>query len=182
MSLQRTLKTKPEMQQQYVEFMGKIFGNGHAEVAPPLKETEECWYLPTFGVYHPQKPNQIRVVFDSSAQWSGISLNDVLLKGPDLNISLLGVLVRYRKEKIAILADIRQMFHCFLVHEDHRNFLHFLWHMDNNINKEVIENRMKVHVFGNSPSPAVAVYGLRRANREGAQGHGDDTVNFVHPV
>lgn len=125
-SLQRTLKRKPEMQHQYVEFMGKVFTSGHAEVAPPLKESEEFWYLPTFGVYLSQKPNQIRVVFDSSAQWSGISLNDVLLKSPDLNNSLLGVLIRFRKEKIAILADICQMFHCFLVHEDHRNFLRFL--------------------------------------------------------
>lgn len=38
---------------------------------------------------------------------------------------------------------------------------------------------MKVHVFGNSPSPAVAIYGLWRAVKEGAQKHGTDTVNFV---
>ncbi|XP_034163934.2 uncharacterized protein LOC117598271 [Pangasianodon hypophthalmus] len=177
--LQRTLKRKPEMQQQYVAFMEKIFTNGHAEVAPPLREGDECWYLPTFGVYHPQKPNQIRVVFDSSARYSGVSLNDVLLTGPDLNNSLVGVLLRFRKEKVAILADIQQMFHCFLVHDDHRNFLRFLWHKDNDVNKEIIEYRMKVHVFGNRPSPAVAIYGLRRAIREGAQEHGADTVKFV---
>ncbi len=160
--LQRTLKRKPE----YVAFMEKIFSNGHAEVAPPLREEDECWYLPTFGVYHPQKPNQIRVVFDSSARYSGISLNDVLLTGPDLNNSLVGVLLRFRKERVAILADIQQMFHCFLVCDDHRNFLRFLWHKDNDVNKEVIEYRMKVHVFGNRPSPAVAIYGLRRAIRK----------------
>ncbi|XP_059828204.1 uncharacterized protein LOC132395502 [Hypanus sabinus] len=131
MSLQKTLKRKPEMQQQYVAFMEKIFANGHAEVAPPLREGEECWYLPTFGVYHPQKPNQIRVVFDSSAQCTGISLNDVLLTGPDLNNTLLGVLPCFQKEKVVILADIQQVFHCFLVQEDHRNILRFLWHKCN---------------------------------------------------
>lgn len=52
-SLQSTLKRKPEMQQQYVAFMEKIFASGHAEVAPPLREEDECWYLPTFGVYYP---------------------------------------------------------------------------------------------------------------------------------
>lgn len=45
-------------------FMEKIFLNGHAEVAP-LKEDEERWYLPTFGVYHPKKTDNIRVMFDS---------------------------------------------------------------------------------------------------------------------
>lgn len=178
-SLQRTLKKRPEMQEQYMKFMEKIFTNGHAEVAPPLEPDEECWYLPTFGVYHPQKPNQIRVVFDSSAQYSGISLNDVLLTGPDLNNSLLGVLLRFRKEKVAILADIQQMFYCFLVDKSHRNYLRFLWHKDNDITKEVIEYRMRVHVFGNGPSPAVAIYGLRRAIREGVWEYGADTVKFV---
>lgn len=88
------------MQEQYVAFMEKIFANGHAEVAPPLREDEECWYLPTFGVYHPQKPNQIRVVFDSSTQYSGVSLNDVFLTVPNLNNSLLGVLLRFRKRRL----------------------------------------------------------------------------------
>ncbi|KAI3352353.1 hypothetical protein L3Q82_005321 [Scortum barcoo] len=173
------VQRKPQMQEQYVEFMEGIFSNGHAEVAPPLKQGEECWYLPTFGVYHPQKPNKIRVVFDSSAQYSGVSLNNVLLSGPDLNNSLIGVLLRFRKETVAIMADIQQMFHCFMVREDHRNYLRFLWHKDNDVNKEVIEYRMKVHVFGNSPSPAVAVYGLRKAIQAGAKDHGADTVKFV---
>lgn len=178
-SLQRQFKRNPQVQEQYVAFMEKIFANGHAEVAPPLEEDEECWYLPSFGVYHPQKPNQIRVVFDSSAQYAGVSLNDVLLTGPDLNNSLLGVLLRFRKERVAVLADIQQMFHCFLVHENHRNFLRFLWHEDNNLSKPVVDYRMRVHVFGNSPSPAVAIYGLRRAIAEGAQKYGPDTVKFV---
>lgn len=44
---------------------------------------QECWYLPMFGVNHPKKPSSIRVVFDSSARYGGVSLNDVLMKGPD---------------------------------------------------------------------------------------------------
>lgn len=178
-SLKRNLQRKPQMQEQYVEFMEGIFSNGHAEVAPPLEQGEECWYLPTFGVYHPQKPNKIKVVFDSSVQYSGVSLNTVLLSGPDLNNSLIGALLRFRKETVAIMADIQQMFHCFMVREDHRNYLRFLWHKDNDVNKEVIEYQMKVHVFGNSPSPAVAVYGLRKAIQAGAKDYGADTVKFV---
>ncbi|XP_054867909.1 uncharacterized protein LOC129347292 [Amphiprion ocellaris] len=178
-SLQKTLRRKPKVKDQFLEFMNKIFQNNHAEVAPPLLENEECWYLPTFGVFHPQKPHNISVVFDSSAKHSGMSLNDTLLKGPDLNNSLVGVLIRFRKEQVAILADIQQMFHCFLVCSDHRNYLRFLWHKDNDMSKEIINYRMRVHVFGNSPSPSVAIYGLRRAIKEGAHKHGADTVKFV---
>lgn len=118
--------------------MGKILDNNHAEVAPELSDGEECWYLPLFGVYHPKKPDQIRGVFDSSAKFKGVSLNDVLLSGPDLSNSLLGVLIRFRKEMVAVTADVQHMFHCFLVREDHRNFLRFLWYKYNDLEKEII--------------------------------------------
>lgn len=130
LSLKRNFEKKPEMRDHFLSFMDKIFKKVHAELAPPLSEKEEQWYLPTFGVYHLKKPKQIRVVFDSSAKHNGISLNDVLLTGPDLNNTLLGVLISFRKEAIAFTADIEQMFYCFLVREEDRNFLRFLWFQD----------------------------------------------------
>ena len=178
-SLRRTLEKRPKMKAQYFEFMEKLFVNQHAEVAPPLPEDQECWFLPSFGVYHPRKPEQIRVVFDSSAPFEGISLNDVLLTGPDLNNSLLGVLLRFRKELVAVTADIQHMFHCFVVREDHRDYLRFLWYRDNNPSNDIIDYRMCVHVFGNSPSPAVAIYGLRRAAKQGEVDFGSDTRQYV---
>jgi hypothetical protein len=51
----------------FLSFMQKLFDNGHAELAHPIKIGKEVWYLPIFGVYHPRKPDQIRRVFDSSA-------------------------------------------------------------------------------------------------------------------
>jgi hypothetical protein len=90
-------------------------------------------------VYHTKKPEQIRGVFDSSAKFNGVSLNNVLLTGPDLSNRLLGVLVRFRREMIAVTADVQHMFHCFIVREDHRNYLRFLWYKDNDFEKELIE-------------------------------------------
>lgn len=179
-SLCRTLERKAEMKQHFVTFMQRIFDQDHAELAPPLAEGEECWYLPIFGVYHPHKPGQIRVVFDSSAKYQGVSLNDVLLTGPDLNNSLLGVLIRFRREQVAVTADIEQMFHSFIVREDHRNFLRFIWFKNNDPMDEVVEYRMRVHVFGNSPSPAVATYGLRRAALYGEDEFGHAAKEFIH--
>ncbi|XP_061432402.1 uncharacterized protein LOC133358195 isoform X1 [Lethenteron reissneri] len=177
-SLRRTLDKKPEMKNNFASFMKNIFDSGHAEAAP-LEEGQECWYLPIFGVYHPKKPDQIRVVFDSSAQFKGIFLNNVMLTGPDLNNSLLGLLIRFRKESIAVTADIQQMFHCFIVREDDRNYLRFLWYHNNNVDDRFVEYRIKVHVFGNSPSPAVATYGLRRTVQAGEGEFGKDAKRFV---
>ncbi|XP_060081306.1 uncharacterized protein LOC132560657 [Ylistrum balloti] len=55
------------------------------------------------------------------------------------------------------------MFYCFKVIQEHRNFLRFLWYANNAFENPLIEYRMTAHVFGNAPSPAVAIYGLRKA-------------------
>lgn len=151
-SLDRSLEKNPLKKEQFLAFMEKMFQRGHAERAPPSIEGEECWFLPIFGVYHPKKKDQVRVVFDSAVKHNGISLNDVLCSGPDLTNSLLGVLLRFRQEPVAIVADIEQMFYCFKVNEEHRNYLRFFWHEGNDFHKPLVEYRMCVHVFGNSLS------------------------------
>lgn len=178
-TLRRRMERSQEMREHMLAFMQRIFESGHAEPAPLLPRDQERWYLPIFGVYHPRKPGQIRAVFDSSAKHDGISLNDILLSGPDLNNSLLGVLTRFRKEPIAVVADIEQMFYCFRVCEEHRDFLRFLWFQNNDPAREVAEYRMTVHVFGNSPSPAVAIYGLRRAALQEEDEYGLEAKQFV---
>ncbi|KAH3817028.1 hypothetical protein DPMN_118554 [Dreissena polymorpha] len=155
--------------------MGELLANGHAEIAPKLQDNSECWYFPIFGVYHPKK-SKIRVVFDSSVWYDGVSLNSVLLKGPDLTNSLLGVLLRFRRELVAVSVDIEQMFYCFGVHESDRDYLRFLWHEDNDVSKPLVEYRMSKHVFGNSPSPAIASYALRKS----VEKSNDDVRQFVH--
>lgn len=59
--------------------MDGVFKDG--DVSPREGNT---WYIPHHGVYHPRKPEKIRVVFDCSAKFAGTSLNDHLLTGPDL--------------------------------------------------------------------------------------------------
>ncbi|MES9882784.1 MAG: hypothetical protein ABW185_18100 [Sedimenticola sp.] len=178
-TLDSSLRKDPNKKEHFMNFMQGVLDNKHAELAPPLTDDEERWYLPIFGVYHPRKPNQIRAVFDSSAKHNGISLNDVLLTGPDMTNSLLGVLLRFRKESVAATTDVQQMFHCFYVREDHRNFLRFLWYKDNNMDNDLVEYRMCVHVFGNAPSPAIATYGLRKTAEASVETFGQDVKAFV---
>ncbi|XP_069122241.1 uncharacterized protein [Argopecten irradians] len=178
-SLTASLRKNTRKKDHFVQFMAKILEKGHAELAPNTNPTKERWYLPIFGIYHAKKPDSLRVVFDSSAKYQGVSLNDSLLKGPDLANSLLAILMRFRREPIAFMADIQQMFHCFYVKEDDRDLLRFLWHKDNDLDEDIVEYRMKVHTFGNSPSPAIATYGLRKAADSVKKEHGEDVSDFV---
>ena len=73
------------------------------------RHTRKTWYLPHHGVFHPQKPDKVRVVFDAAALHEGVSLNSQLLQGPDLTNNLLGVILRFREEPVTIAADIEAM-------------------------------------------------------------------------
>ena len=61
------------------------------------------------GVYHPEKPSKIRVVFDC-ARYAGTSLNQNLLQGPDLMNSLVIVLCRFRQEAVVSPVKLNQCF------------------------------------------------------------------------
>ncbi|XP_070571142.1 uncharacterized protein [Ptychodera flava] len=85
----------------------------------------------------PKQP--ITVVFDSSAKYNRVSLNDALLQGPDQMNSLLGILLRFRREQIAVMGDVEQVFHSFHVNKEHRDYLLFFWFKDNDPTKPVIQ-------------------------------------------
>ena len=98
----------------YTTFMEDIVSKGYArKVLPDHNGLEKgrAWHIPHHGVYHPHKPGKIRVVFDCSAKFMGKSLNDMLYKGPDQTNSLVGVLSRFRENRIAVMADMESMFY-----------------------------------------------------------------------
>ncbi len=71
----------------YNKFMENMIQKEYAEKVPESEirgPDGKTWFLPHHGVYHPKKPNKIRVVFDCAAKYQGVSLNDVLLQGPNL--------------------------------------------------------------------------------------------------
>ena len=54
-----------------------------------------------------------------------MSLNSQLLQCPDLTDNLVGVLIRFREEPIAVMADIEGMFHQVCVSPKDCDALHF---------------------------------------------------------
>ncbi|KAK3751574.1 hypothetical protein QZH41_007536 [Actinostola sp. cb2023] len=99
--------------------------------------------------------------------------------GPDLLNSLLGVLCRFREEKIAFMVDVKSMFHQLYVSEQHRDLLRFLWWEDGDQDKDVVEYRMKVHLFGAASFPGCANFGLKRAADDGEEEFGTQAAAFI---
>lgn len=95
--------------------MNSVLEDGDAEEAVGTPTDGNTWYIPHHGIYHPRKPQKIRVMFDCSAKCKGTALIDHLLTGPDLINALIGVLCRFREHQIAITYNVERMFHRFHV-------------------------------------------------------------------
>ncbi|XP_069129179.1 uncharacterized protein [Argopecten irradians] len=143
--LKNKLVKNHKFRSDYVNFMDNLLSKGYAEpVSDDQLERNDgrVWYLPHHGVYHPKKPEKIRVVFDCSASYMGVSLNSQLLQGPDLANKLPGVLIRFREEKVAVVGDVEAMFHQVIVSPSDRDCLRFFWWPDRNLDKEPKMYRM----------------------------------------
>jgi len=115
------------------------------------------------------------LVFDYASCCKGASLNDQLLSGPDLTNSLFGVLVRFRQEPVALSSYIEAIFHQGMVDPKDANALRFLWWPNDDLSKQPVEYRMKVHLFGGTSSPSCASFGLRKNVQDNA---GDLTMKW----
>ncbi len=162
--LKKKFIKSPAFHEDYKQFVEAMIDGGHAEIVPENAEAREgrVWYIPHHAVYHPAKPDKIRVVFDCAARYHGLALNDVLLQGPDLTNSLVGVLQRFREHKIALMGDIEKMFFQVSVPPQDRDCFRFLWWPGGDISKEPVAYRMKVYLFGAVSSPSCANVALRR--------------------
>ena len=100
---------------------------------------------------------------DCAAKSHGISLNDHLLQGPDFVNDLVGVLIRFRQEPVAVCGDIKQMFHQVMVSPEDRDALRFLWWPGGDTSKAPQVYRMCVHVFGATSSPSCCTFALRES-------------------
>ena len=112
--LKYRLQKETKYRNDYSTFMSNVIQAGLAERVPPSeleRKDGKAWYIPHHGVYHPKKPDKIRIVFDCSAEFESEFLNDHLLKGPDLTNKLIGVLSRFRQEAVAFMCNVGQMFH-----------------------------------------------------------------------
>ena len=92
-----------------------------------MGDSSKIWYVPHHSVVNSRKPEKLRIVFECGAEHKGLSLNKVLMQGPDLDNSLVGVLTRFRKYPVALVADIKAVLHQVKVRPADRNSLRFLW-------------------------------------------------------
>ena len=180
--LEKQLKRDQKFFKQYKPFMEDMISNDYAEKCKIEGKEGRCWYLPHHGVYHPQKPEKIRVVFDCSAQYANMSINTELMSGPDLANQIVGVLLRFRKEHVAFMADIKSMFYQVLVPPHQRRLVSYLWWEESNLSKEVVDYQMCIDIFGGASSPSCSNFALKKAATDSSDNFGQDAAKAVTKI
>lgn len=97
-------------------------------------------------------------MYDCASTFAGTLLNKELLQGPDLINTLIGVLICFSPRSDS--PYIIKMFHQVRVAEEDIYYLHFLWWLDGDITKDLVEHRMLVHIFGAGSSPSCTTFAL----------------------
>ena len=109
--LKRKFDKNEKFKADYNSFMKEIIVKGYATKSTITIAPEKLWYFPHLGVYHPNKPGKVRVVFVLSAEYKGTCLNKELPLGPDLTNQIKGVLLRFSAEYVGVMGDTKTMFH-----------------------------------------------------------------------
>ena len=119
LGIERKMKKNPVFASAYKAIIEDYVKKKYVRKVPRIQrinDSPRTWYLPHFGVFNPNKPNKIRLVFDAAATAEGVSLNSMLLKGPQLYKPLPTVLFNFRVGSVAVCGDIKEMFHQILLH------------------------------------------------------------------
>ena len=160
----------------YEETLEKDLLNLYVTKVDP--DTEDSDSIACFLTHHPvtneNKPGKVRRVVNASGVFQGQSLSSNLLKGPDLLSNLSGAILRFREDKLALSADIEQMFMQVKVTPEDRKFLRFLWINDGCVDKyEYI-----IHIFSATDSPCIASYALRKTARDNCEQF-PDVIKYI---
>ena len=174
----KRLQRNKGLHNDYKCFMADIVDKGYTcKVPVDLQASSSMkWYIPHHGIYHPHKPDKIRVVFDCSAKYQGKSLNDLLLNSPNLTNNLFGVLTRFRQERVALMADIESMFYQVKVSKADCSYLCFLWWPNGNLESNLEEYQMVVYLFS---AASCSNFALRKTAEDNSQHFPEAVVSTV---
>ena len=174
-SLVNRLTRNPEHLTKYDAVIQDQLHKGIIEIVPEEESANTSkHYIPHHEIVTPEKTmTKLPIVFDASAKTKkgNQSLNDSLHRGPIILEDLCGLLMRFRLNKVALIADVEKAFHQLGLQPEDRDATWFLWLKD--ATKPTLENNVQALRFTQVPfgmisSPillaATVKYHLNKAN------------------
>ena len=160
---ERKLKCDSQLAEAYQRVISDYVQKGYVtKIEGQDIKAQAKWFLPHFPVVRVNKEtSKVRPVFDASARYKNVSLNDTQLKGPNLQRDTVAVLTRFRRYPVSIACDIAEMYLQVLLDPKDRPYYRFLWRELQDTEPEQYQfNRV---IFGSNCSPYLAQW-VSKAN------------------
>ncbi|GFW03595.1 integrase catalytic domain-containing protein [Trichonephila clavipes] len=149
----------------YAEFLKEYEELGHLERVVESSEPPTHYYIPHHGVLRPEKlTTKLRIVFNgSSPTTTGISLNDILLKG-EVKEDVFETISRFRRHQFDFTTDIQKMYRQILINPDQQDLQRIIW--KHGPDAEILTYRLKTVTYGLSNAPFLAIRTLQQLAKD----------------
>lgn len=111
-SLVRKMRNNNDLAKQYDSIIQDQLNLGVIEKVKPEPTDSITQYIPHHAVVNLSKPTtKVRIVYDASAKTKqdNKSLNEYLYRGPVMLQDLTGILLRFRLNEVAMVADTKSL-------------------------------------------------------------------------
>ncbi|CAG9133315.1 unnamed protein product [Plutella xylostella] len=156
--LEKKLEASPELRAAYDDVIKDYISKGYVEplTVPPQASSDDLspsYIIPHHGVLREDKSTALlRPVLDASCKTSsGVSLNEVLHSGPNLQGDLFKIILNFRLHAVAMTADCKQMFLQIMLRESDRRYQRILYRF--NPNDPLVLYQFNRVCFGLKSSP-----------------------------
>lgn len=116
---------------------------------------------PGYYIPHHAVCEKFRVVFNGSMPTTTrVSINDTQIPGPRIQDTLVNIIHRFRRFKVAFTADVEKMFRQILIDKRHRQFQQILWRERPEDDLQIFELKTVTYGLASSPFLSVRVCGM----------------------
>ncbi|XP_058456570.1 uncharacterized protein LOC131433967 [Malaya genurostris] len=170
LQIERRLGKDANLRKHYNAFMQEYIDLGHMKAVGmvdeiPKTEKTVC-YLPHHPVFkESSSTTKVRVVFDGSAKTSSnYSLNEILLTGPVIQDDLFDLMLRFRKNAVALVSDVEKMHRQIRIHQEDTPLQRILWRFDPRDPVQIYE--LQTVTYGLAPSSFLATRVLQQLSMD----------------
>lgn len=158
-SLEKKFANNKNLFMEYKKFIDDYLDKDYATIVPLKLEnafSQNKYFLPHHCVIREEsKSTKLRVVLDASMKTTtGYSLNDIVLKGFQVQPELYDILLRFRAFNYVLTTDIQKMFLQIRINPEQRFLQNILWRETPSDDLKCLE--LSTVFFGNKSSPFLA--------------------------
>lgn len=167
LQIEKKMNKDKQLSDGYHQFMREYQDLNHmCEVKP--EQTATTCYLPHHGVLKPDSSTtSLRVVFNASSKTSsGLSLNDLMYSGPNLQQDLLTLIHKWRQHQYVVTADIEKMFRQIHIRDSDQSLQRILWR--DSSHALLKEYQLTTVTYGMKAAPFLAMRVLKQIGRDNA--------------